>query len=106
MPHFLGVSVKPSTYRASGLVQLRLCQHGITARISCLPVRIQGVIVQPRFITWSIQRNSMASTRKLICVSSSSELTTVDYRISELDDLLPWHVAEHIAKTAQLAAAA
>ena len=29
-----------------------------------------------------------------------------DYRISELDDLLPWHVAEHIAKTAQLAAAA
>ncbi len=29
-----------------------------------------------------------------------------DYRISELDDLLPWHVAEQIAKTAQLVAAA
>ena len=29
-----------------------------------------------------------------------------DYRISELDDLLPWHVAEHIARNAQLAAAA
>jgi transposase len=29
-----------------------------------------------------------------------------DYRISELDDLLPWHVAEQITKTEYLAAAA
>ena len=29
-----------------------------------------------------------------------------DYRISELDDLLPWHVAEQFAKTGHLAAAA
>jgi hypothetical protein len=29
-----------------------------------------------------------------------------DHRIGELNDLLPWHVAEQIAKTAQLAAAA
>jgi len=29
-----------------------------------------------------------------------------DYRISELDDLLPWYVAEQFVKTEQLAAAA
>lgn len=29
-----------------------------------------------------------------------------DHRIGELNDLLPWYVAEQIAKTAQLAAAA
>ena len=29
-----------------------------------------------------------------------------DYRISKLDDLLPWHMAEQIAKTQHLAAAA
>ena len=29
-----------------------------------------------------------------------------DYRISELDDLLPWNAAVQIAKTEQLAAAA
>ena len=28
-----------------------------------------------------------------------------DYRISELDDLLPWNVAEQISKTTDLAAA-
>ena len=29
-----------------------------------------------------------------------------DYRISELDDLLPWNVADQISKTAELATAA
>jgi len=48
----------------------------------------------------------MASTRKLICVSSSSESTTVDYRISELDDLQSWNVAGQIEKTDRLASAA
>lgn len=54
---------------------------------------------------------SLVSSAKLNGIDPEAYLRCVikqiaDYRISELDNLLPWRVAEQISKTTELAAAA